>query len=161
MKRIVSILLIFFVSALILNSFLASIMYEKTKCISINRKDLNIRLDDTTTLKNDTINFKIDTVNIINPKDKIIKEEDIHHATWYRTNGTRVHREYPTAAYNRFPKGTKLLVTNIKTGDTCIVEVTDRMGNKNKNKIDLSHSAFGKIGNHSSGRIRVKVQKLK
>jgi rare lipoprotein A (peptidoglycan hydrolase) len=70
-----------------------------------------------------------------------------------------VHREYPTAAYNHVPKGTKLLVTNTKTQKTCVVEVTDRNG-MGKYHIDLSHMAFGSLADHSIGTIKVFVKIL-
>ena len=87
-----------------------------------------------------------------------------HKATWYRTEGTRVHKEHPeihgTAAYNFAPRGTRLLVTNKQNGKSCVVEVTDRMGHRKPNHIDLSHSAFGILSNHSYGRISVIVKIL-
>lgn len=163
MKRITSILLIFFVVYCILNNFVLSITYLNDKHYVINRESVKSPLYTKKTIE-DTTNVKEDTILIItNTKIEIIKESpviDIHDATWYRTNGTRVHREHPTAAYNKFPKGTKLKVTNIRTGDTCIVEVTDRMVYNAPNKIDLSHSAFGILDNHSKGRIKVKVEKI-
>ena len=82
-----------------------------------------------------------------------------HNATWYKTDGTSVHREYPTAAYNLVPKGTKLLVTNPSNNKACTVEVTDRNG-MGRYHIDLSHSAFGYLTDHSKGNIKVFVKIL-
>lgn len=165
MKRIIATSLIIFIVFGILNNFFYAMMYKNNYPISINvlqQKSplkLSIEPKDTTKIKRDTISLiKIDTVTIKRSQSKIT--DDTHDATWYRTQGTIVHRDYPTAAYNHHPKGTKLLVTNINTGDTCVVEVTDRMGCQKKNKIDLSHSAFGKLDNHAKGRIKVKVKKL-
>jgi rare lipoprotein A (peptidoglycan hydrolase) len=91
---------------------------------------------------------------------KIEHDSTIHHrATWYKTEGTRVHRDYPTAAYNHVPRGTMLLVTNISNNKTCTVEVTDRNG-MGPYHIDLSHSAFGYLSNHSRGAIKVLVKIL-
>lgn len=85
-----------------------------------------------------------------------------HKATWYKTIGTRVHKEHPeihgTAAYNFLPKGTRLKVTNVENGKYCIVEVTDRMGSNSKNKIDLSHAAFGLLESHARGAIKVTIE---
>ena len=162
MKRILAILLILFVVVSILNNFLASLFYQNSKYVVMNNNNGKSAVTDTITPK-DSVIIKLDSAKIVNKLSIIAPDSNVdvlHDATWYRTHGTRVHREYPTAAYNKFPKGTRLLVTNINTGDTCVVEVTDRMGNKTINKIDLSHSAFGKIGNHSRGRIKVTVQKL-
>ncbi len=90
-----------------------------------------------------------------------IHDPNAHHiATWYRTEGSIVHREHPTAAYNFTALGTKLLVINAASGGSCIVEVTDRMGHKKGNHIDLSHAAFGRLGNHGQGVIRVLVKLL-
>lgn len=83
-----------------------------------------------------------------------------HKATWYQTEGTRVHRPYPTAAYNFAPRGTLLHITNTINNKSCTVEVTDRMGNRKSNHIDLSHSAFGMIADHSTGIINVIVKTL-
>ena len=111
-------------------------------------------------INNDTNKLNLlkenDTLRVNNLK--VQKNKKFHHATWYRTEGTRVHREHPTAAYNFTPKGTKLRVINISTGDTTIVEVTDRMGNKSQNIIDLSHMSFGQISKHGAGNISVIVE---
>ena len=175
MKRIVSILLIFFVVFLILNNFLIAVASSNQKTIITIDLTQNEAVGDTI-IENDTLNIKADTLSRVREDKKTVINNDaeFHSATWYRTDGHPiVHRSHPTAAYNNYPKGTKLIVTNIDSGDTCVVEVTDVMGCRLKcwkkpeskcivhdNKIDLSHSAFGKIGNHSRGRIRVKVQKM-
>lgn len=87
-------------------------------------------------------------------------DSTIHHkATWYKTEGTRVHRDYPTAAYNYAPRGSKLLVTNLVNNKSCVVEVTDRNG-MGKYHIDLSHSAFGYLEEHSRGTVKVLVKIL-
>jgi rare lipoprotein A len=87
-------------------------------------------------------------------------------ATWYdmhgalTASGTRMHRDSLTAAYNSVPLHTKLMVTNPINNKSCIVTVTDRMGNKTPNRIDLSYKAFGEIANHNQGRITVNIIKL-
>lgn len=175
MKRISSILLIFFVVFLILNNFLIAVASSNEKTMVTIDLDPNDSVGDTI-IEKDTINIKADTLSPVREdKEPEIKNVgELHSATWYRTEGHPiVHRSHPTAAYNNYPKGTKLMVTNIDSGDTCVVEVTDVMGCRSRcwkkpetkcivhdNKIDLSHYAFGKIGNHSRGRIRVKVQKM-
>ena len=83
---------------------------------------------------------------------------DVHTATWYDTTGhPRVHREYSTAAYNYLPLHSKVIVVNLSNNKSDTVEITDRMGNKSQNRIDLSKKSFGKLANHQVGRIRVKV----
>ena len=88
-------------------------------------------------------------------------------ATWYdmhgakTASGVKMHRDSLTAAYNSVPLHTKLMVTNPINNKSCIVTVTDRMGNKTPNRIDLSYKAFGEIANRSQGKINVIVTKLK
>jgi len=88
-------------------------------------------------------------------------------ATWYdmhgsRTaSGTRMHRDSLTAAYNSAPFGTRLQVTNCKTQAVCTVTVTDRMGVKTANRIDLSKAAFGCIASHQQGRVEVLINIIK
>ena len=81
-------------------------------------------------------------------------------ASWYHTHGTRVHRDYPTAAMNGVPLYSKFEVTNVRNGKTCIVTITDRMRKDKLNNIDLSHSAFGLIEDHKRGVTIVTVSKF-
>ena len=87
-------------------------------------------------------------------------------ATWYdrhganTASGVKMHRDSLTAAYNSVPLHTKLKITNLMNNKSCIITVTDRMGNKTPNRIDLSYKAFGEIANHSQGKIKVSVVKL-
>lgn len=168
MKRIIATLLLIFISSLILNNFFAG--YNNVKKVFILNK---------TNISEDTLNVKDTCIDTLNLKDTCLDTSDIkkdsiislkvskpknviltkHTATWYHThNHPRVHRKHPTAAYNYAPIGTKLRVINVLSGDTTIVEVTDRMGNKKRNKIDLSHMAFGQISSHGYGRITVMVE---
>lgn len=81
-------------------------------------------------------------------------------ATWYDTNGhPKVRREHSTAAFNLYPKGTFLVVTNLSNNKVDTVEVTDRHG-ENKNHIDLSKDSFKKIASLREGRIKVSVKKI-
>ena len=153
MKRITATLLLIFISSLILNNFFVSITFNKLNTIKVKTEEKDSTIINVSK-KKDTIIKPIKPIIINNDPNK-------HHtATWYNTNThPKVHREHPTAAYNLVPKGTWLLVKNISTGDSCMVEVTDRhkMG---KNHIDLSHMAFGIIAKHSIGRIKVIVEQL-
>jgi rare lipoprotein A len=56
--------------------------------------------------------------------------------------------------------GSYLRVTNIYDSASIVVKITDRMGNKSKNLIDLSKCAFDSIGNPRSGRIKVFVEEI-
>lgn len=155
MKRIIATLLLIFISSLILNNFFAGITFNKVNTIKVKTEE-----KDSTIVK---VSKEKDTI-ISKPSKPVIINNDPkkhHTATWYHTKPhPRVHREYPTAAYNFAPRGAKLLVRNIISGDSCIVEVTDRMGSNVKNHIDLSHMAFGILAKHSIGKIKVIVEQL-
>jgi rare lipoprotein A len=85
-------------------------------------------------------------------------------ATWYNMHGAktasgqRMHKDSLTAAYNYSPFGTLLEVTNVSNKEVCTVKVTDRMGIKSPNRIDLSYAAFGSIANHGQGKIEVSIK---
>jgi rare lipoprotein A len=85
-------------------------------------------------------------------------------ATWYNMHGAKtasgekMHKDSLTAAYNQAPFGTKLQITNENNQEICTVRVTDRMGNKTPNRIDLSYAAFGSIANHRQGKIEVSIK---
>ena len=61
------------------------------------------------------------------------------------------------AAPKHYKFGTMLKVTNINNGKSVVVRVNDRGGFGNRT-VDLTHGAFGKIANHSSGKIKVNVE---
>ena len=63
-----------------------------------------------------------------------------------------------TAANRTLPFGTKLKVTNIKTGKSVIVKVNDRGPFRSSRALDLSKAAFNSIGNHASGTIPVEYE---
>ena len=60
----------------------------------------------------------------------------------------------------KFPKGTRLKVTNPKTGASVEVVVNDS-GPYNSRIIDLTKEAFSKIANTKSGVVKVKIEKMK
>lgn len=97
---------------------------------------------------------------------KYVKKDGIHMATWYNPHGARTasglkfHKDSLTAAYNFSKMGSYLRVTNVYNSLSIIVKVTDRMGNKSKNHIDLSKCAFDSIGNPKAGRLKVFVEEL-
>lgn len=113
---------------------------------------------------------KEDLNSVVNNfKDSVrlfLKKGGLHSATWYNPHGARTasgekfHRDSLTAAYNFSKMHSLLKVTNIATSQFVLVRVTDRMGNKSKNHIDLSKSAFDSIGNPSTGRIKVIVEEI-
>lgn len=120
--------------------------------VSLNTEDTTkVNTDDTTNLSEVTCGQSLDTV-------RTGKDVGMHKATWYSTAGhLKVHRQYPTAAYNLAPIGTKLLVTNVVNKKSCTVVVTDRMAKHQRKIIDLSHLAFGIIADHSRGTVPVQI----
>jgi rare lipoprotein A len=84
-------------------------------------------------------------------------------ASWYgphfhghrTSNGHRFDMEELTAAHRSLPFGTKLLVVNHRTGDTCIVEVNDRGPFVNNRVLDLSRGAARRLNMIGSGVAKV------
>ena len=108
--------------------------------------------------------------NNANSQQETIKKEIVHNgwtATYYgnhyktvrhTANGDVFDKNAMTcAAPKHYKFGTMLKVTNINNGKSVVVRVNDRGGFGNRN-VDLTHGAFGKIANHSSGRIKVNVE---
>lgn len=177
MKRVIAILVLIFFVGLLVNNFIFAVQENRNYAEMFVRATPRIKTN--SHIENDSIKSKVKPKLAIEEKSKSdLKASSkldsiLHYATWYRTIGTSVHRSHHTAAYNNLPKGTKLKVTNVNSGDTCIVEVTDVMGCRLKcwkgngykcpshmNKIDLSHSAFGAISQHGRGKIIVSVKPL-
>lgn len=61
------------------------------------------------------------------------------------------------AAPKKYPFGTTLKVTNLANNKSVVVKVTDRGAFGNRT-IDLTYGAFGKIANHRTGRVKIKVE---
>lgn len=73
------------------------------------------------------------------------------------------HRRYQTtitAAHRTLPFGTRVKVTNLRTGKSIIVVINDRGPFIRGRVIDLSTSAFRQIGELRKGLIRVKLEAL-
>lgn len=69
-----------------------------------------------------------------------------------------IYRDYLlTCASNIYKLGTRLLVTNKRTGKSVQVVVNDRMAPHIKGRVDLSKSAYQKIAGLHSGIIPVEV----
>jgi rare lipoprotein A len=90
------------------------------------------------------------------------------HASWYggkfhgrkTSDGSRYNQDGLTAAHRWLPFGTKLLVRNRKTGDSCVVEVNDRGPFVGGRVIDLSRGAARQLNMLSSGVAMVDVMVL-
>jgi rare lipoprotein A (peptidoglycan hydrolase) len=75
------------------------------------------------------------------------------------SSGKAFHQNGKTAASNRLPLGTHVKVTNLKTGKTTDVEVTDRGSKLGNQKIDLSKRAAREIGlSHKEGKAPVEIE---
>jgi len=80
-------------------------------------------------------------------------------ASWYgphfhgrkTSDGSRFDQEKLTAAHRSLPFGTRLLVTNRKTGQSCVVKVNDRGPFIGHRVIDLSKGAARQLKMLSSG----------
>jgi rare lipoprotein A len=74
-----------------------------------------------------------------------------------KANGRPYRPGAMTAASNHYRLGTRLRVTNRRTGKSVVVTVTDRCGNCS---IDLSRAAFQRIAPIKQGRVPVKITRL-
>lgn len=63
-----------------------------------------------------------------------------------------------TAANMRLPFGTKVKITNLRTGKTVVVKVNDRGPFHASRAFDLSKAAFSAIGNPNSGTIPIEYE---
>ena len=68
-------------------------------------------------------------------------------------SGVRFNNNAMMAAHPSLPFGTKVKVTNRKTGKSVVVRIVDRC----RCSLDLSQSAFRAIGSLKTGRIPVKM----
>ena len=76
-------------------------------------------------------------------------------------NGKRLDCNALTAAHRSFPFGSKVRVTNIKTGNSVIVTITDRGPYSKKMSIDLTPTAAKAIDlDYKKGIAKVKISKL-
>ena len=85
-----------------------------------------------------------------------------YYKSGHRTaNGERFDPHGYTAAHRTLPFGTKVLVTNVKTGKSVIVRINDR-GPFIKNRIiDVSYGAAKVLGITATGVATVKIVPLK
>jgi rare lipoprotein A len=86
-------------------------------------------------------------------------------ATFYRSShhgqrtasGVRFNNNQAMAAHPSLPFGTRVQVTNRKTGKSVVVRIVDRCNCS----IDLSQAAFRQIGSLNRGRIPVSIRVLR
>ena len=75
-------------------------------------------------------------------------------------SGEAFNPEQMTAAHRTLPLGSKLLVTNARTGDSVVVRVNDRGPFHGRRVIDVSKAAARQIGLLRSGTGRVELALL-
>jgi rare lipoprotein A len=73
-------------------------------------------------------------------------------------NGETYDKSKLTASHKKHPFGTKLKVTNVENGQSVVVTVTDRMGQKNPAIIDVTRQAAEELGFVKAGKARVKME---
>jgi rare lipoprotein A len=88
-------------------------------------------------------------------------------ASWYgpgyhgrrTSSGERYDQDDLTAAHPTWPFGTRVRVTLLSTGKSCVVRVNDRFGGHKGRIVDLSRGAARKIGliGPGSGKVRLEV----
>ncbi len=66
-----------------------------------------------------------------------------------------------TAAHRTLPFGTKVKVTNLRTGLSTIVKVNDRGPFHSSRALDLSKVAFDEIGNLNKGTMPIEYEIVK
>lgn len=75
-------------------------------------------------------------------------------------NGERFDPGAMTAAHRSLAFHSRVVVTNLSTGQEVIVRINDRGPWGGKRIIDISHAAAREIGMHRSGTARVKLELL-
>lgn len=75
-------------------------------------------------------------------------------------NGERFNPHGYTAAHRTLPFGTRVLVTNLKTGKSVIVRINDRGPHVKGRIIDLSYGAAKVVGITATGVAQVKIVAL-
>lgn len=76
-------------------------------------------------------------------------------------SGERFNQYAMTAAHKKLPFGTKVEVTNLENSRKVTVTINDRGPFVKGRIIDLSRSAFAKVGNLKSGLLKVKIRVVK
>ena len=100
------------------------------------------------------------------PKPEGPQVEQVGEASWYgpahqgqeTASGEIFDQNKLTAAHPTLPLGTQAVVTNLETGKSVAVTITDRGPSVKGRKIDLSRAAAQKIGMTKAGVAQVKIE---
>lgn len=76
-------------------------------------------------------------------------------------SGERYNPQDITAAHRSLPFGTKVRVTNVQNGKSVVVRINDRGPFVRGRVIDLSRSAFARIGDLSAGVVKVRIEVIR
>jgi len=105
---------------------------------------------------------------IIVPKDAKVLYTEVGFASWYgpgfqkrnAANGQPYDMNAMTAAHRTLPLNTIARVTDLKTGDSVLLRITDRGPFVNDRIIDLSRAAARKLSVYQHGTALVKIEVL-
>lgn len=89
-------------------------------------------------------------------------------ASWYggrwhgklTANGERYNQNSFTAAHRHLPFGTRVRVTNLQNGKSCVVRINNRGPYVKGRVIDLSVAAAKELGFHRQGTTKVSLEVL-
>jgi rare lipoprotein A (peptidoglycan hydrolase) len=116
--------------------------------------------------RHDLVKDAVRTKTTVNGK-KVI--EQVGEASFYGTgfhgrltaSGTRFNRHGLTAAHPTLPLGTRAQVTNLESGQTVSVQITDRGPYAKGRDLDLSQAAAAQIGlTQKKGEAPVKIEAM-
>jgi len=105
---------------------------------------------------------------IIIPKDAKVLYSEVGYASWYgprfqkrqAANGEPYDMDAMTAAHRTLPLNTIARVTDVKTGDSVLLRITDRGPFVGDRIIDLSRAAARKLSVYQHGTALVRVEVL-
>ena len=80
------------------------------------------------------------------------------HQNQLTANGERYSHDRLTAAHKTLPFGTRVKVTNLNNGKSVVVRINDRGPFVRGRVIDLSKSAFTRIGSLREGLLPVRLE---
>ncbi|MEN9949621.1 MAG: hypothetical protein RLY85_373 [Bacteroidota bacterium] len=77
------------------------------------------------------------------------------------SSGEKFSQKKMTCAHNTLPIGTRVRVTELKSGKSVVVRVNDRLHRNNPRLVDLSKAAASQLGFRKKGIIKVSVVVVK
>lgn len=140
---------------------------DKQKVVNQEKLKTTIPKD---TIKKNKISVDLKEVNLDTIKVDIYKLKPFKsnaQASYYHdkfngnktSSGVRFYNNKYTAAHKKLPFGTKVKVTNIISGKSVIVEITDRGPFTKSREIDLTKRAFMEIANNKGiGVMKVNIE---